>query len=192
MYKVYIKIDTQGNIVAVNSDVFLPDPIPEGWVQIDEGIGDKYHHAQNNDFDEPLITDGGKCRYRYDNGEISESDISPTLEELKALKTAQIAAARYEEECAGITIQGVEIATDRDSQGLILGAVVQAQTTPDYIVQWKTKSGFVTLTAEQIIAIATAVRAHVQACFDREAYYLTQIEAATTPEMLQAVTFSME
>lgn len=123
--------------------------------------------------------------------ELEPAPPEPTLEELKALKAAQIAAARYEAECAGITIQGVEIATDRDSQGLILGAVVQAQTTPDYIVQWKTKSGFVTLTAEQIIAIATAVRAHVQACFDREAYHLEQIESATTPETLQAITFSM-
>lgn len=115
----------------------------------------------------------------------------PTLEELKTLKAAQIAAARYEAECTGITIQGVEIATDRDSQGLILGAVVQAQTTSGYTVNWKTKQGFVTLTADQIIAIATAVRAHVQACFDREAYYLEQIEAATTPEMLQVITFAM-
>ena len=123
--------------------------------------------------------------------ELEPAPPEPTLEELKTLKAAQIAAARYEEECAGITIQGVEIATDRDSQGLILGAVVQAQTTPGYTVNWKTKQGFVTLSAEQIIAIATAVRAHVQACFDREAYYLTQIEAATTPEELEAMTFSM-
>lgn len=119
--------------------------------------------------------------------------ITPEMQFAQAVeaKRAEIAAARYEAECAGITIQDVEVATDRDSQGLILGAAVQAQTTPGYTVQWKTKQGFVTLTAEQIIAIATAVRAHVQACFDREAYYLEQIESATTPETLQAITFSM-
>lgn len=123
--------------------------------------------------------------------ELEPAPPEPTLEELKALKTAQIAAARYEAECAGITIQDVEIATDRDSQGLILGAVVQAQTTPDYIVQWKTKSGFVILTAEQIIAIATAVRAHVQACFDREAYYSQQIDDAQDAEALAAIVWTL-
>lgn len=90
MYKVYVKTDSHGNILAINSDVFLPDPIPEGYVQIDEGAGDKYHHAQNNYFGKPLITESGKYRYRYENGEISENDISPTLEETKAAKRAEI------------------------------------------------------------------------------------------------------
>lgn len=107
----------------------------------------------------------------------------------KAQKKQQIAAARYAAECAGITIQGVEIATDRDSQGLILGATVQAQTTPEYTVAWKTKQDFVTLTAEQIIAIATAIRAHVQACFDREAELLPLLEAAVTQADLDAITW---
>lgn len=113
------------------------------------------------------------------------------FERAREAKRAEIAAARYEAECAGITIQGVEIATDRDSQGLILGAVVQAQTTPGYTVNWKTKQGFVTLTAEQIIAIATVVRAHVQACFDREAELLPLVDVAETQADLDAITWEV-
>lgn len=55
--------------------------------------------------------------------------------------------------------------------------------------RWKTASGeFVTLTAPQIIALALAVRAHVQACFDREADLAAQIRAAADPAAV-ALTF---
>lgn len=96
-----------------------------------------------------------------------------------------IANRRYEHETAGITLQGVAIDTGRDSQGLITGAVVQAMLDPGYTLNWKTAVGFVQLTAVQIIGIATAVRAHVQACFDREATLLVALQDGTfSPEMM--------
>lgn len=64
-YKVYAQLDAQGRITAVNSSAFLPAPIPEGWVQIDEGEGDKYHHAQGNYFTAPLHDERGVCRYAH-------------------------------------------------------------------------------------------------------------------------------
>lgn len=45
-YKVYARVDVKGRILAINSDAFLPDTF--GWVLIDEGAGDRYHHAQGN------------------------------------------------------------------------------------------------------------------------------------------------
>lgn len=38
-----------------------------------------------------------------------------------------------------------------------------------YTCRWKTASGFIELNAQQLLAIATAIRAHVQACFEHEA-----------------------
>lgn len=74
---------------------------------------------------------------------------------------------------AGITVAGVPIHTDETSQTRIMGAAVSAMLDPAYEVQWKTAGGvFVPLTAPQVIAIAQAVRAHAQACFDREAALL--------------------
>lgn len=56
---------------------------------------------------------------------------------------------------------------------------------PSYSLHWKTVAGFVDLTAEQIIGVATAARAHVQACFNREAELLDALAAGTfTPDML--------
>lgn len=97
----------------------------------------------------------------------------------------QIAARRYDAETAGITVNGLQIDTGRDSQALITGATVQAMLDPASSLRWKTPAGFVDLTAEQIIGVATAARAHVQACFDREAELLEALAAGTfMPEML--------
>ncbi len=107
----------------------------------------------------------------------------------KENKYAEIAAARYNAEIAGVTVNGVSIKTDRESQGLITGAALKAMQDSTYSCRWKTESGFVELTAPQILAIADAVRAHVQSCFDREAELLPLIKAAESPEELEAISY---
>ena len=105
----------------------------------------------------------------------------------KENKYAEIAAARYNEETSGLN----EIATDRDSQALITGAALAAIQDSTYSVNWKTTAGFVTLSAEEILTTAQAVRAHVQSCFDHEAELLPLIEAATSPEELEVIVWSV-
>lgn len=98
---------------------------------------------------------------------------------------ALIAARRYEAETAGITVNGMPLDTGRDSQALVTGAALAAVIDPNYTCQWKTAGGFVDLAAQQIIALASAMRAHVQACFDREAALLDALAAGTyTDEQL--------
>lgn len=60
-YKVYVKTDTAGCIIDVNSDAFLTSF--DNWIEIDSGGGDKYHHAQGNYFEKPLTDDRGIYRY---------------------------------------------------------------------------------------------------------------------------------
>ena len=62
-YAVYILLDASNRILNVESSAFLPDTT--GWVQIDEGTGDRYHHAQGNYFPVPLYDDRGIPRYAY-------------------------------------------------------------------------------------------------------------------------------
>lgn len=111
-YVVYVKTDDNGHIVAVNSSAFLSDTT--GWTEIDQGSGDKYHHAQGNYFSEPILTLGGAWCYKLVDGmptectadEIAEQEAanqpdisSPTqderitaLETENAMLTAQIGA----------------------------------------------------------------------------------------------------
>ena len=102
-HKVFVKTNTDSNITAVNSSAFVDD----GWgVQIDEGIGDKHHHAQNNYFDKPIITGGGAYRYRLVNGApVEKTDAEIVAEEaalaantpIDALTQVQFAIAELAE-----------------------------------------------------------------------------------------------
>lgn len=93
-----------------------------------------------------------------------------------------IANRRYQAETAGTVVNGMALPTDRDSQALVTAAALAAVIDPSYQCQWKTASGFVRLDAQQIIALACAMRAHVQACFDREAELLADLESGTYSE----------
>lgn len=69
-YTVYIKVDENNNITEINSSAFLSDTT--GYIEIDEGVGDKYHHAQNHYLDKPLMDEYGRYNYQFVNGEVVE------------------------------------------------------------------------------------------------------------------------
>lgn len=77
-YIVYVRTDDTERITAVNSSAFLPDTT--GWVEIDSGYGDKYHHAQGNYFPQPIMDKRGICRYKLVNGR----PVERTQEEMDA------------------------------------------------------------------------------------------------------------
>lgn len=68
----------------------------------------------------------------------------------------------------GITVNGVSISTDDKTQLRLAGARIEAEADDTYTVKWKTSNGFVTLNATQVIALSSAVRAHIQKCFDAQ------------------------
>ncbi|QXI21124.1 DUF4376 domain-containing protein [Pseudomonas iranensis] len=88
-----------------------------------------------------------------------------------------VAVERYKREATGVNVDGLQIETTRDSQALIASTGLSAVLDPEYRCNFKTVTGFVEIGAAQIIEIAKAVRAHVQACFDRELALLRAIEA---------------
>ena len=76
-YRVYVQTDEQGRITAVNSSAFVPD---DWGTEIDQGYGDKYHHAQGNYFPQPIYTEDGIPRYKLEAGKAVER----TEEEIQA------------------------------------------------------------------------------------------------------------
>ena len=66
--KVYIKVNDKNEVVEVGSSIFIEDTT--GWIEIDEGFGDKYAHAQSQYFDKPLINENGVYNYKYINNKI--------------------------------------------------------------------------------------------------------------------------
>lgn len=112
----------------------------------------------------------------------------PTLEQLRTAKLAVLAAYRWQREIGGCVVGGVTVRTDRESQALLTGAAVAAMLEgAGYEVTWKAMSGWVTLTGAETIGLASAVRTHVQACFDRERVLALEIEAAGTAQQLDLI-----
>lgn len=82
--KVYIKVDSQNRIIQCDGGYTEANVIGEGWIQIDEGYGDKYNLCQTHYFEDSLYTNDGFYRYKYINNEIVER----TADELAADKTS--------------------------------------------------------------------------------------------------------
>ena len=83
-YIVYAKPNDSGYITAVNSSAFLTDTT--GWVEIDKGYGDRFHHAQGNYFPEAIMTMGGAYRYKLVDGKTVECTPEEIAKQEEALK----------------------------------------------------------------------------------------------------------
>lgn len=77
-YIVYVKVDESNRVTSINSSAFLADVT--GWMEIDSGYGDKYHHAQGNYLSKPLYDDRGICCYKLVDGK----PVERTQEEMDA------------------------------------------------------------------------------------------------------------
>ncbi len=110
---------------------------------------------------------------------VGEEIMKEAFPEAAADYAKSVAAERYERENSVVSVEGVRISTSRESAALIYGAAISAILDPDYRCNFKSLDGFVEIDALKILAIAKAVRAHVQACFDRELELLKFIEAGT-------------
>ena len=68
--RVYIKIDSENRVTAVKSEVFISDT--SGWVEIDNGDGVRFVHAQGNYLPQPITDENGVYRFKFENGAICE------------------------------------------------------------------------------------------------------------------------
>ena len=77
-YGVFIKVDDDGRITDINSDAFLTDT--HGWIPLDSGFSDKYHHAQGNYLPKSIMDERGIYRYKFEDGK----PVERTQEEMDA------------------------------------------------------------------------------------------------------------
>lgn len=156
-------------------------------------------HAQTVNVAAPTAHPLVELIVRQHNGEFSirkMNDPEPppvlTFTDKKHAKKAALAATRWDHETSGLTFDGHIIATDVVSQTKIIGAVVGVQLDPTATLNWKTAEGdFIPLSASSIIAIGQAMRAHVQACVDREAALVSVINAAADEAALDAIDITV-
>lgn len=100
-YIVYVKVNEDNIVTGINSSAFLSDV--SGWIEIDKGDGDKFHHAQSAYLSSGIADEDGIYNYKLESGELalrSESEKAPerarllAAEEIAALKS-KLAATDY-------------------------------------------------------------------------------------------------
>ena len=126
---------------------------------------------------------------RYSIGPLELDPGETPLVLAKRAKLAEIADSRWKAETGGVEVSEMNIDTSRESRSMITEAALQATLDVNYTANWKTTAGFVTLTAQAILSVASAVRQHVEDCFDRESQLTTAINAAATVEDVEAISW---
>lgn len=62
--KVYAKIDSNKIVKEINSSIFIRDSTD--WIKVDEGVGDRYSHAQSQYLEKGLTDNKGRYNYKWD------------------------------------------------------------------------------------------------------------------------------
>lgn len=103
------------------------------------------------------------------------ADLTPLRNALKAYA----ANKRWQKEIGGIEFGGMPIPTDERTQNVITAAYASATLDPQFsIPSWKVAPGvYVPLDNATIIALAQAVRSHVQSCFTLNGQVDAEIDA---------------
>ena len=115
--KVYVLLDGD-RIARCEGGYTTPDDLT-GWIEIDEGTGDRYNLAQSHYFDSGLYTMDGIPRYRWDGS----AAVERTEEELEADR-ASISdpkpSATIEDRVAALEADAEQAANDRAALKLLL------------------------------------------------------------------------
>ena len=91
-----------------------------------------------------------------------------------------VGQVRQQHATAGVTVNGVAVATDADSLTLLAGAVQLCQIDPTTTIQWHISgNGSIALTAQQVIGLGVAVGRYIQDGFAMVATLTAGIDAST-------------
>lgn len=107
----------------------------------------------------------------------------------------ELAELRWKHETGGAFVQvdgfagPLRINSSVESQSKLSTAFNLASADPTRVFPWKTLDGFVQLTAAQMIEVFNQVVYHVQHCFIREVELIAEINAAPSPQDVQAIVF---
>ena len=117
--KVYIQTDDAGRIFRCDGGYTTPTDLT-GWIEIDEGTGDKYSLCQSHYFDGGLYTMDGIPRYRLDGTqavERTEAELEAdrtTIPEPKPSKTV-------EDRLTALEAEAEQAKADREALNILLG-----------------------------------------------------------------------
>ena len=109
------------------------------------------------------------------------------LAKFKTEKIAELANSRWQEETGGYIYKGHEFHSDRESQNRVFQAYMASLSDPNFTVTWKTKDGWLEMTASDFITLYNEFQTFLQGLYQKEKALQEQVKAATTIEELNEI-----
>ena len=117
--KVYIQLDAECRIVRCEGGYTTPADL-NGWIEIDEGTGDKYNLCQSHYFDGGLYTMDGIPRYRWD-GSAVVLRTEEELEEDRAAIPEPKPSKTVEDRLTALEAEAEQAKAGREALNILLG-----------------------------------------------------------------------
>lgn len=117
--KVYIQIDTEGRILRCEGGYKTPSDLT-GWIEIDEGTGDKYNLCQSHYFEGGLYTMDGIPRYRWD-GSAAVLRTDKEMEADRAAIPEPKPSKTVEARLTALEAEAEQAKADREALNILLG-----------------------------------------------------------------------
>lgn len=129
----------------------------------------------------PITQHRSQPQYSFDGKRITVTYTvtDKTLDEIKEDFKKQLADHRWTIETRGITVFGNSIKTDRESQATLSAAYTSLKNGLLTQTDWKSDSGWTTVTLVELEPIASAVANHVSQCFSAEKTVSNSIDLLT-------------
>lgn len=117
---------------------------------------------------------------------------SASLQDAKDALTKQATEKRWECEISGVTLpDGTRVGTTIEDQNRITSVVSNAELAGVLAVDFKSASGWVTLSIEQVKGIAVFIARHVQDCFSAERKHHEAIAQLTSLGEVQSYNIDL-
>ena len=183
----YTVVTSDGEVVRHGKAEVLPEP-PQGCLRL---IGVRPPNAPSYWDGEVFILKPPPPSAHHTFDYTTKQWIDPrTLSDLQAAKWAQIKRDRDEAEFGGFTWDGSPFDSDAISQSRIQGAVQLAAMAPGFTIDWTLANNSVrNLSAADLAAVGVALGLHVGTQHAKARVLRAQIEAATTADEVDAVTW---
>jgi len=161
--------DNSDLFLQYGQPVFVTDPAaPSEFWPVDDAIPDDHHRTGW------ALVDG-----------VCTATTTPNVPDRRARLASRIASRRWEVETGGISISGMNVATDDRSKLLLSFAQEKAASDPAYVAEWKAGPGvWVNLNLAQLSGLKDAVFYHVTACFEREKELSAQLAATADADLI--------
>ena len=194
-YNVFVKTDETGRIISINSSAF----VSSDWgIKIDEGVGDRFHHAQNFYLDGPLLNQDNIPRYKIVDGK----PVLRSEEEIAADSMNKLRAAKQEKNKKALAdwlaahpltwtdgkVYGV---TEQDQTEMAINLAqyqLAAAAGQPAVLEWHTqKKSCHIFTLEEYTALSLAIAAYVYPYLRYQESVKEAIYMAETKEELDAI-----